>query len=238
MRPSRAWRRSTSPTSNSRWGPKASATSRRHSRANGACAMCGTGTSSPAISASFAASISLSPGGKSTAHTFMASAETLVNEVHDEDAGLGDVAGRVLRGCVELVLEPEHDQRRIFREDVEEAERRRVDDAVGRDARHERDRARHDRRAQELVALAWLKLGKGDREGHEPALACRRQLDPDLQRDAPVMLGPAVALEVEYSFLTKPRLVEVAIGDDEFVLLGFRLGDDLPVRVHDQASAE
>ena len=39
--------------------------------------------------------------------------EALVDEVHDEDAGLGDIAGGVLRGGVRLVLEPEHDQRRL-----------------------------------------------------------------------------------------------------------------------------
>ena len=62
--------------------------------------------------------------------------EILVDEVDDEGAGLGDVASCVLRRLVRLVLQPEHDQRRVFRENVEEAERRRVDDPVAPDARH------------------------------------------------------------------------------------------------------
>src|SRR3954463_2450752 len=65
-----------------------------------------------------------------------------------------------------------------------------------------------------------------------------RQLHSDLTRDPPVVLDAAVALEIEDRLLIEDRIVEVAIGDDQFVLLSLCGCDDLAVRVDDAASAE
>ncbi len=71
---SRTWTCSTRPTSSSRCGPKASDTSRTHSRAAGASAMRGAGMVTEAAVVRPAASTSETSGGKSMAQVFMASA--------------------------------------------------------------------------------------------------------------------------------------------------------------------
>ena len=66
-----------------------------------------------------------------------------------------------------VVLQAEHDQRRVLREHVEERERRGIDDAARAQRRHQRDRARHDQAAQQLVALARREIGELQAEiGH------------------------------------------------------------------------
>jgi hypothetical protein len=92
--------------------------------------------------------------------------QRLVDEVDDEDAAAGDVPCRVLGGSGRLVLEAEHDERRVLREHVEEAERRRIHDAGVVDARDQRDGARDHGRDQELVALVRLEIGEDGGEGH------------------------------------------------------------------------
>ena len=51
------------------------------------------------------------------------------------------------------------------------------------------------------------------------------------------MLDAAVALEIEDRFLAEDGGVEIAIGHDQFVVLGLGLGDDLAVRIDDQLPA-
>ena len=67
---------------------------------------------------------------------------------------------------------------------------------------------------------------------------CRRHDDPGLASDAAVVLDAAVALEVEDGLLAESSGVEVAIGDDQFVVLGLGLGDDLAVGVDDDAAGD
>jgi hypothetical protein len=94
--------------------------------------------------------------------------DRLVDQVDDELAGDMDVARGVLGRSVGVVLQAQHDQRRVLGEHVEERERRGVDDAVRAQRGDERDRARHDEAAQQLVALARLEIGELQREiGHQ-----------------------------------------------------------------------
>src|SRR6202035_4678705 len=60
----------------------------------------------------------------------------------------------------------------------------------------------------------------------------------DLAGDAAVVLDAAVAREIEDRLLAEPGRVEVAIGDDQLVVLGRRRGDDLAVRIDDDAAAD
>jgi hypothetical protein len=73
--------------------------------------------------------------------------------MNDELAIAVDIAGGVLQIMVDLVLQPEHDQRRIFGKDIEKAERSSVDRAVFVKRRHQRDGARHHHPAKQLVAV-------------------------------------------------------------------------------------
>src|SRR5580700_3041233 len=59
-----------------------------------------------------------------------------------------------------------------------------------------------------------------------------------LAGDAAVVLDAPVAGEIENGFLAEHRGVEIAIGDDEFVLLGLGLGDDFAVRIDDHAAGD
>jgi len=52
------------------------------------------------------------------------------------------------------------------------------------------------------------------------------------------MLNAPVALEIEYCFLAERGDVEVAIGNDELVVLGLRFRDDLAVGIHDDAARD
>src|SRR3954462_12290904 len=76
------------------------------------------------------------------------------------------------------------------------------------------------------------------RAGNEEEEGSIRQLDSDLTRDPPIVLNAAVALEVEDCLFVELRIVEIAIVDDQFVVLGLCGRDDLPVRIDDAASAE
>jgi len=78
--------------------------------------------------------------------------------MHDELAVVVDVAGGVFEAEVGLALQPEHNQRRIFGEDVEEAERSGVDGAVFVKRRHQSNRARHHNPAEQLVAVVRAKF--------------------------------------------------------------------------------
>ena len=95
--------------------------------------------------------------------------------MHDELPAAVDVARGVLWAEIGLVLQAEHQKRRIFGEDVEEAEGRRVDAAVLVERRDQRDRPRHDDPAQQLVAVVRIKFAEGD-AGHSsfPEAAPRR----------------------------------------------------------------
>src|SRR5207237_8030118 len=62
--------------------------------------------------------------------------------------------------------------------------------------------------------------------------------DTHLAGDAAIVLDTAVALEVEDSVLVESRGVEIAIGDDQFIVFGPGLRDDFAIRIDDQAAAE
>jgi hypothetical protein len=151
-----------SPMRISRSGPKASEAVRRHSKAKGASGDVRHGDVLAGREAE-PRRIDLARSGReidgADVHGL---GQGLVDEVDDEHSGLGDVAGRVLAVAVRLVLEAEHDERRLLREDVEEAERSGVDHTCRVDRRDERDRPGHDRRAEELVALVRADLGEAD----------------------------------------------------------------------------
>jgi hypothetical protein len=85
--------------------------------------------------------------------------------MHDELAVAVDIAGGVFGAKIGLALQPEHDQRRIFGEDIEEAERCGVDGPVFVKRRHQGDRTRHHDAAEQLVSVMRLKIVKRD-SGH------------------------------------------------------------------------
>src|SRR5262249_56335007 len=66
----------------------------------------------------------------------------------------------------------------------------------------------------------------------------RRQNDPGLAGNAPIMLDASVALEVEDCLLAENCGVEVAVGHDQFVILGLGLGDDLAIGIDDDAAGD
>src|SRR5262249_38408709 len=66
----------------------------------------------------------------------------------------------------------------------------------------------------------------------------RRRDDAGLSRDAAVVLDAAVALEVENRLLAERGGIEIAVGDDQLVVLGLRLGDDLAVGRGDDAAGD
>src|SRR3979490_785691 len=119
-RPSRACRRSTSPTRSSRPGPNASATCCRHSSAKGAAASRGTaisidGSVANPICLHFAVAV-----GKVDRAVVHGCRQRLVHHMHDELPVAVDVARGVLSTEIGLVLPAEHHERGIFGEDVEE----------------------------------------------------------------------------------------------------------------------
>src|SRR4029077_21159262 len=79
--------------------------------------------------------------------------ERLVNHVDDELAVALDVARGILRAAIALVLQSQHDQWRVFGKDVEEAERRRVDRAIGIERGYERNGTWNHNPAKQLVAI-------------------------------------------------------------------------------------
>src|SRR5205823_12061626 len=66
----------------------------------------------------------------------------------------------------------------------------------------------------------------------------RRQNNAGLAADPAVVLDAPVALEVEDRLLPEHGGVEIAIGDDELVLLGTRFDHDLPVGIDDHAACD
>jgi hypothetical protein len=88
--------------------------------------------------------------------------QRLVHQMHDELPAAVDVARGVLWAEIGLVLQAERHERRIFGEDIEEAERRRVDGAVLVECCDQRDRPRHDDPTEQLVAVVRIKFAEGD----------------------------------------------------------------------------
>jgi hypothetical protein len=78
--------------------------------------------------------------------------EAFVHQVHDKGARLADIGGRILDGAIRARLQPENDEWRLFAEYVEERERRCIDNAVGPNRSDKRDRPRHHKTYEELVA--------------------------------------------------------------------------------------
>jgi hypothetical protein len=68
--------------------------------------------------------------------------------------------------------------------------------------------------------------------------ALRREDDAGLAGDAPIMLDASVALEIEDRLLAEHRRVEIAIVDEQLVAFHLRFGDDLAVRVDDNAAGD
>ena len=134
------------------------------------------------------------------------SRQRLIHQMHDELPAAVNVARGVLRAEIGLVLQAEHQKRRILGEDVEEAERRRVDAAVLVERRDQRDRPRHDDPAQQLVAVLRIELAERD-SGH---LVFRRQDHAGLAGDQAVMLGAAMGGEIEDRLLAETGSVEIA----------------------------
>src|SRR6266436_6342385 len=66
----------------------------------------------------------------------------------------------------------------------------------------------------------------------------RRQDHAGLTGDAAVVLDAAVPLEVEDRLLAEDRGVEIAVGNDEFVVLALRLGADGALGIDDHAAAD
>ena len=101
--------------------------------------------------------------------------QRLVNQIHDKDAGVADVCGGVFQRTVGARLQTENNQRRVFREHIEERKRRRVDNAVGTDSRDQRNGPRHYEPAQELVAILHRQRREigFERSGHVRAPAAR-----------------------------------------------------------------
>lgn len=87
--------------------------------------------------------------------------------MHNELAGAMDVARGVLGGAVGLVLQPEHNQRRILGKNVEETEWSSVDGAIRIKRRHQRNRARHHNPTEQLVAVVRAEIVEQD-SGHGP----------------------------------------------------------------------
>jgi hypothetical protein len=57
-----------------------------------------------------------------------------------------------------------------------------------------------------------------------------------LAGDALIVLYAPVAIKIGHSLLAKGSVVEIPISDNNFVVLGLRLGQDLTIRVHDDAA--
>ena len=111
-------------------GPKASAACCRHSSAKGASARRGTVTSIDGnVGKPVAAHLAVA-GGKIDRAIVHRCRQRLVHQMDHELSVAADVACGVLGGEIGLVLQAEDDERRIFGEHIEEAERRRVDDTV------------------------------------------------------------------------------------------------------------
>jgi hypothetical protein len=100
--------------------------------------------------------------------------DRLVDQVDHELAGLADFDRGVLGAAQRADAEAEHDQRRLLGEHVEETERRRVDTSLGIPRGDQRDRARHDEAAQQLVALGGGELGEIEAHGHAWRRATKR----------------------------------------------------------------
>src|SRR5258708_11077889 len=126
--------------------------------------------------------------------------------MHDELPAAVDVARGVLWSEIGLVLQAEHHERWIFREDVEETERRRVDATVLVERRDKRDRPRHDDATQQLVPVVRLKFAEAA-AGH---LVFRRRHRAGAAGDQAVMLSTAMKREIEDRVLAEHGGIEIA----------------------------
>ena len=121
--------------------------------------------------------------------------------------------------------------------DVKERKRRGIDHAIRRERRDETDRARDNKTAQEFILLNHRQRCKNsDRMAHSCGFG--RQDYAGLRCYASIMLDTSVALKIKNRFLAENCRIEVAIGDDQFVLTASCSSDNFSIRIDDDASGD